>query len=144
MKVTIASKLTDFDREWYVVDAENQVLGRLATQIANVLRGKNKACFSAHVDCGDHVVIINAEKIALTGNKVDQKLYRSHSGYLGNLKTINARDLLEKHPTRVIEKAVSGMLPKNKLRRHFMDKLHIFAGPEHKHAGQNPKELKFS
>jgi large subunit ribosomal protein L13 len=144
MKATAAAKLKDFDRKWYIVDADGLVLGRMATEIANILRGKNKPVFSSHVDCGDHVVIINAEKVALTGKKIDQKMYRRHSGYLGNLKEQTAREVLEKHPTRIIEKAVNGMLPKNKLRKHFMSKLHLFAGPDHKHAGQNPQELKLS
>jgi len=137
------SKVNDFTREWYIVDAEEQVLGRFATHIANVLRGKNKPTFNSHIDCGDNVIVINAEKIALTGNKIDQKMYRRHSGYLGNLKEATAADVLEKHPTRVLEAAVNGMLPKNKLRKHFMSKLHIYAGADHKHAGQNPKELTF-
>jgi large subunit ribosomal protein L13 len=143
-KATPYSKLSDFKREWYVVDAEGQVLGRLATQIANVLRGKNKPTFNAHIDCGDNVIIINTDKIVLTGKKMDQKLYRRHSGYLGNLKTQTAKEVMEKHPTRIVEKAISGMLPKNKLRKHYLSKLHLYAGPEHKHAGQAPKELKFN
>ncbi len=143
MRLTRASKLSDFQekRQWYVVDAENVVLGKLATQIAKVLRGKDKPAFSAHVDCGDHVVVINADKVALSGNKLDQKMYRRHSGYLGNLKEAPARDILKKKPTRIVEEAVYGMLPKNKLRRHFMGKLHIYAGTEHKHEGQKPQPL---
>lgn len=143
MKLTTASKLEDFKgkRQWYVVDAENVVLGKLATQIAKVLRGKDKPAFSAHVDCGDHVVVINAEKISLSGNKLEDKMYRRHSGYLGNLKETPASEVIKKNPKRIIEEAVNGMLPKNKLRRHFIGKLHIYAGPEHKHEGQNPKTL---
>ena len=141
--ITPYTKLKDFKREWYVVDAEGQIPGRLATHIANVLRGKNKTNFNSHLDCGDNVIVINAEKIELTGNKLDQKMYRRHSGYLGNLKEFTAKEVLEKHPTRILEAAVNGMLPKNKLRKHFLSKLYIYAGPEHKHAGQNPKPLTF-
>lgn len=143
MKLTKASKLTDFQgkRQWFVVDAENVVLGKLATEVAKVLRGKEKPSFSHHVDCGDHVVVINADKISLSGNKWDQKMYRRHSGYLGNLKEATAREIRTKKPTRIIEEAVYGMLPKNKLRRHFMSKLYIYAGPEHKQTGQDPKPL---
>ena len=114
MKITPYTKLKDFKREWYVVDAEGQIPGRLATHIANVLRGKNKTNFNSHLDCGDNVIVINAEKIELTGNKLDQKMYRRHSGYLGNLKEFTAKEVLEKHPTRILEAAVNGMLPKNK------------------------------
>ena len=129
MKLTKASKLTDFQgkRQWFVVDAENVVLGKLATEVAKVLRGKEKPSFSHHVDCGDHVVVINADKISLSGNKWDQKMYRRHSGYLGNLKEATAREIRTKKPTRIIEEAVYGMLPKNKLRRHFMSKLYFSA-----------------
>lgn len=143
-KTTTHPKVSEMKREWYLADANGQVLGRLAARIADTLRGKKKADFSAHLDCGDHVVVINAEKVALTGNKLDQKLYRSHSGYLGNLKSRPARDVLKERPARVIEEAVYGMLPKNKLRKRFMEKLHIYAGTEHKHAGQNPKPITLS
>jgi large subunit ribosomal protein L13 len=141
MKLTKAAKHTDFQAKWFLVDAEKIVLGKLSTEIAKILRGKEKSCFSPHVDCGDHVVVINAEKVALTGAKLDQKMYRSHSGYLGNLKEAPAKDVLKKKPTRLIEDAVYGMLPKNKLRKRFMAKLHLYAGPDHKHAGQNPEPL---
>lgn len=139
MKLTRAAKHTDFTPKWYLVDAEGKVLGKLATQIADTLRGKNKPCFSPHVECGDHVIIINAEKIVLTGTKIDKKLYRTHSGYLGNMKESTAKEVLDKKPTRILEEAIFGMLPKNKLRNRFMEKLHIYAGPEHKHAGQTPE-----
>ncbi len=141
MKLTKAAKHTDFTAKWYLVDASNIVLGKLATEIAKTLRGKEKPCFSHHVDCGDHVVVINAEKIALTGAKLDQKMYRRHSGYLGNLKETPAKDVIKKNPTRLLEEAISGMLPKNKLRKRFMAKLHLYAGPDHKHTGQNPEPL---
>lgn len=145
MKMTPAAQPADFKtRQWFLIDAENAILGKLATQVANVLRGKDKPVFSAHVDCGDYVVIINASKIKLTGNKMKDKLYRRHSGYLGNLKEQSAEMVLEKKPKRMIEEAVKGMLPKNKLRRHFMEKLYIYSDAEHKHAGQNPKPLTHS
>jgi large subunit ribosomal protein L13 len=141
-KMTIAAKLSDFQsRTWYLVDAENMVLGKMATQIANVLRGKNKSNFSEHVDCGDYVIVINANKVLLTGNKMEDKLYRRHSGYLGNLKEEPAKDILAKQPKRVIEEAVKGMLPKNKLRKHFVGKLYVYADADHKHLGQNPTPL---
>ncbi|EKD93889.1 MAG: 50S ribosomal protein L13 [uncultured bacterium] len=141
-KMTIAAKLSDFpSRAWFLVDAENMVLGKMATQIANVLRGKNKANFSEHVDCGDYVIVINANKVLLTGNKMEDKLYRRHSGYLGNLKEEPAKDILKKHPKRVIEEAVKGMLPKNKLKKHFEKKLYVYADADHKHLGQNPTPL---
>ncbi len=142
MKLTTAAKHKDFTPKWYLVDAEKVILGKLSTEIANILRGKNKPCFSHHVDCGDHVVVINAEKIALTGAKLEQKMYRSHSGYLGNLKETPAKEVLKRKPTKIIEAAVYGMLPKNKLRKLFMNKLHLYAGTEHKHAGQNPEPYK--
>ncbi|MDP2624761.1 MAG: 50S ribosomal protein L13 [Candidatus Peregrinibacteria bacterium] len=141
MKATQFAKKEDFKRQWYLVDAENIVLGKLATQVAVALRGKDKASFSPQTDCGDYVIVINAEKIALTGNKIDQKLYRSHSGYIGNLKESTAREVMGKQPKRIITEAVYGMLPKNKLRKHFMNKLHIYAGSEHKHEGQQPVKL---
>lgn len=125
------------DKTWYLIDANDQVLGRLATEIANLLRGKNKATFTPHMDMGDCVVIINAEKVRLTGNKEAQKEHIRHSGYLGNLRRIPVSTVRQKHPKRLLEEAVSGMLPKNRLRKVFMDKLYIYAGPEHPHAGQN-------
>jgi large subunit ribosomal protein L13 len=143
MKLTTASKLIDFQgkRKWYVIDAQDIVLGKLATKTANILRGKDKPSFSAHVDCGDNVIVINCDKVALTGNKMKGKLYHRHSGYLGNLKTQTAEDVMEKTPKRIIHEAVNGMLPKNKLRKHYIKKLYIYTGTEHKHAGQNPTTI---
>ncbi|KAF0216656.1 MAG: large subunit ribosomal protein [Geobacteraceae bacterium] len=140
MKTQVAKK-EEVARDWYLVDAENQVLGRLATQVANVLRGKNKPVFTPSVDTGDFVIVVNAEKIALTGNKLSDKMYYSHSGFPGGLKSINAGKLLEKKPEDIIKKAVKGMLPKNKLARHMLSKLKIYSGAEHPHKAQQPKLL---
>lgn len=131
------------ERKWYVVDAAGQTLGRLASEVATVLRGKHKAIYTPHVDCGDHVIIINADQIKMTGKKLDQKLYRKHSGYVGGLKEVSARDMMEKHPDRVIMLAVKGMLPKNSLGRKMLTKLRVYAGAEHDHAAQQPEELTF-
>jgi large subunit ribosomal protein L13 len=140
MKTYVAKK-EEVNRDWYLVDAENQVLGRMATAIANVLRGKNKPTFTPSVDTGDFVVVVNAEKIALTGNKVADKTYYSHSGYPGGIKSITAGKLLEKKPEDLIRIAVKGMLPKNKLARHMLSKLKIYAGTEHPHKAQQPRVL---
>ncbi|MFA6917270.1 MAG: 50S ribosomal protein L13 [Candidatus Gracilibacteria bacterium] len=129
------------ERKWYIVDAKDQVLGKLAVKVADVLRGKTKPIFDPHLDCGDFVIVINCEKIHLTGNKLKDKLYYKHSGYPGHLKTISAGRLLEKKPTKVIEMAVSGMLSKNRLRAHILKKLHLFAGETHPHTAQNPIPL---
>ncbi|HCW32697.1 MAG: 50S ribosomal protein L13, large subunit ribosomal protein L13 [Candidatus Peregrinibacteria bacterium GW2011_GWE2_39_6] len=144
MKSTPAAKLSDFTahRQWYLVDAQDCILGKLATVVADTLRGKTKAVFSPHVDCGDYVIIINAGKVKLTGAKREKKIYRRHSGYLGHLKEVVAKDVLDRQPKRVIQEAVAGMLPKNKLRKHFLEKMYIYAESEHKHAGQNPIPLK--
>lgn len=130
-------------KDWFVVDAEGQVLGRLATRIARLLIGKDKASFTPSLDCGDHVVVINAELVRLTGNKIDQKLYRHHSGYPGGLKEIPIRQLMQKRPEEVIREAVLGMLPKNKLRARRAKKLRVYAGKEAlaRHAGQKPQPL---
>ncbi len=130
-------------KDWFVVDAEGQVLGRLATRIARLLIGKDKASFTPSLDCGDHVVVINAERVRLTGNKIDQKVYRHHSGYPGGLKEIPIRRMLEKRPEEVIREAVLGMLPKNKLRARRAKKLRVYAGKEAlaRHAGQKPQPL---
>lgn len=125
-----------------MLDAENVVLGKLATEVADLLRGKKKPQFSDHIDSGDHVIIINAEKLTLTGKKLTDKAYRRHSGYLGHMREENAVKVMEKQPTRILREAVYGMLPKNKLRKHFMAKLYIYKGAEHKHMGQNPETLK--
>lgn len=140
---TYAVKAGEIERRWYVVDAEGKVLGRLASEIARVLRGKHKPIFSPHLDTGDFVVVINAEKIVLTGRKADQKTYFRHSGYMGGEKFIPFRQMQEKHPERVIELAVKGMLPKSALGRNLRDKLRVYAGPEHPHAAQQPEPLTF-
>jgi large subunit ribosomal protein L13 len=136
---TYSAKKSEVTRDWYVVDAEGQILGRLATQIADRLRGKGKPEYTPHVDTGDFVVVINAEKIAVTGNKLDAKMYYRHSGYPGGLKQRPLRDQLERRPTEVLRKAVKGMLPRNRLARQQITKLKIYAGPEHPHEAQAPK-----
>lgn len=135
---TFVTKPAEVERSWYVVDAEGQTLGRLATQIAVLLRGKHKPIFSPSVDCGDYVIVVNAEKIQVTGRRLDQKKYYRHSGYPGGLSEISLRDQLAKYPTRVIETAVRGMLPKNKLGRKMFKKMKVYAGPEHPHEAQQP------
>ena len=131
------------DRKWYVVDAEGMTLGRLASEVAKVLRGKNKPTFTPHVDTGDYVIVVNAEKIAVTGKKMDQKIYYSHSDYVGGLKSASLKEMLEKHPERVVEHAVKGMLPKGPLGRQMYTKLFVYAGPDHKHVAQKPEVLTF-
>jgi large subunit ribosomal protein L13 len=138
---TYSAKPGEVAREWYLVDAEGQTLGRLATQIADTLRGKRKPQFTPHVDTGDFVIVVNADKIAVTGNKLDQKMYHRHSGYPGGLKSRTLREQLDRRPTEVIRKAVRGMLPKNKLARRQIVKLKVYAGPQHPHESQNPKPL---
>jgi large subunit ribosomal protein L13 len=138
---TYSAKPGEVTRDWYVVDAEGQTLGRLATQIADTLRGKRKPQFTPHVDTGDFVIVVNADKIAVTGNKLDQKMYHRHSGYPGGLKSRTLREQLDRRPTEVIRKAVRGMLPKNKLARRQIVKLKVYAGPQHPHESQNPKPL---
>ena len=142
MKTFMASSAT-VDRKWYVVDAEGMTLGRLASEVAKVLRGKNKPTFTPHVDTGDYVIVVNAEKIAVTGTKMDQKIYYSHSDYVGGLKSATLKEMLAKHPERVIEHAVKGMLPKGPLGRQMYTKLFVYAGPDHKHAAQKPEVLTF-
>ncbi|WP_419161210.1 50S ribosomal protein L13 [Candidatus Palauibacter sp.] len=136
---TYSVKAGEIEREWYVVDAADQVLGRLATQVATVLRGKHKPIYSTHLDTGDYVVVINAERVRLTGNKADQKAYFRHSGYMGGERFIPFRRMLARHPDRVIRLAVKGMLPKNTLGRSMLRKLKVYAGPEHPHAPQRPR-----
>ena len=131
------------ERKWYVVDAEGCTLGRLASEVASVLRGKNKPVFTPHVDTGDYVIVINAEKIKVTGKKLDQKIYYSHSDYVGGMKETTLREMLEKKPEKVIELAVKGMLPKGPLGRSMYTKLFVYAGPEHKHEAQKPEALTF-
>lgn len=142
MKTFMASPAT-IDRKWYVVDATDMTLGRLASEVAKVLRGKNKLIFTPHIDCGDNVIVINAEKIKVTGKKMDQKVYYHHSDYVGGLKEATLREKLEKKPEQVIELAVKGMLPKGPLGRQMFTKLHVYAGPEHKHEAQKPEVLTF-
>lgn len=132
----------DVQRKWYIVDAEGEVLGRMASQIAIVLRGKHKPQYTPHVDCGDHVIVINAEKVRLTGNKMEDKKYIRYSGYTGGQKTLNAAQLLEKKPFALVENAVRNMLPKSKLGRDMFRKLFVYAGSDHPHGAQKPEELK--
>jgi large subunit ribosomal protein L13 len=141
---TYVANSTTAERNWLVVDANGQTLGRLATQLADALRGKRKPEYTPHVDTGDFVIVINAEKIALTGNKRENKLAYSHSGYPGGLRAVAYSDLLEKHPERAIEKAVRGMLPKSSLARQQLTKLKVYAGAEHPHAAQQPKPFEIT
>ena len=131
------------ERKWYVVDAEGQTLGRLASEIAKVLRGKNKPIYTPHIDTGDYVIVVNADKINVTGKKLDQKVYYHHSDYVGGMKETTLREMLAKKPEKVIELAVKGMLPKGPLGRAMIGKLHVYAGPEHKHEAQKPEVLTF-
>ena len=138
---TYHAKPGEVEREWLIVDATDMVLGRLASEIAQILKGKRKPQYTPHVDTGDFVVVINAEKICLTGNKAEKKIYYSHSGYIGGLKEVTFARMLEKHPERIIEKAVKGMLPKNTLGRAMNRKLKVYAGSAHPHAAQKPREI---
>ena len=131
------------ERKWYVVDAEGCTLGRLASGVASVLRGKNKPQFTPHVDTGDYVIVVNADKIKVTGKKMDQKIYYNHSDYVGGMKETTLKEMMAKHPERVIEHAVKGMLPKGPLGREMYTKLFVYAGPDHKHAAQKPEALTF-
>ena len=142
MKTFMASPAT-IDRKWYVVDAEGKTLGRLASEVAKVLRGKNKPIFTPHIDTGDYVIVINAEKIAVTGKKLDQKIYYHHSDYVGGMKEQTLKEKLAKKPEQVIELAVKGMLPKGPLGRQMYKKLHVYAGAEHAHAAQKPEVITF-
>ncbi|MCP3888948.1 MAG: 50S ribosomal protein L13 [Desulfobulbaceae bacterium] len=138
---TYLTPVNEIEKNWYVVDAENKILGRLASEIASRLRGKHKPTFSTFIDNGDFIVVTNAEKIALTGNKLNDKKYYRHTGYIGGIKEASAKELLEKHPTDLIVKAVKGMLPKNKLGRAQLKKLKVYAGTDHPHAAQQPAQL---
>lgn len=131
----------DIERDWHVVDATDLVLGRMATQVASILKGKHSPKYSPHADCGDHVIVINAEKIKVTGRKSEQKVYYRHTGYVGGLKTTSYQEMLENTPTRIIEAAVRGMLPKNPLGRQMFLKLKVYAGDQHPHQAQQPKPL---
>lgn len=140
MNTFMASEST-IERKWYVVDAEGKTLGRLASEIAKILRGKHKSIFTPHMDTGDYVIVVNAEKIKVTGKKLDQKIYYKHSGYVGGLKETTLKDMLNRHPERVVEYAVKGMLPKGPLGRKMYKKLFVYVGPDHKHAAQKPEAL---
>lgn len=142
MKSYMASPST-INREWYVVDATGHTLGRLASEIASVLRGKNKPTFTPHIDTGDYVIIVNADKVKVTGRKLDQKIYYHHSDYVGGMKEATLREMMEKKPERVVELAVKGMLPKGPLGRSMYTKLHVYAGPEHEQQAQKPEVLTF-
>ncbi len=140
MKSFMASPKT-IDRKWYVVDATGHTLGRLSSEIAKILRGKNKPTYTPHIDTGDHVIVVNAEKIKVTGNKLDQKIYYNHSDYVGGMRETTLRELMDKKPTEAISLAVKGMLPKGPLGRQMITKLHVYAGPEHDNAAQKPEAL---
>jgi large subunit ribosomal protein L13 len=141
MSTTVSAKPAEVRREWLLVDAKGKTLGRLASEIACRLKGKHKPIFTPHIDTGDYVVVVNAEKVAVTGNKLKDKMYHRHTGYIGNLKSISLEKQLQEAPERVLETAVRGMLPRNPLGRAMMKKLRIFAGPEHNHQAQQPKPL---
>lgn len=140
---TISAKASDIEHEWLLVDATDKVLGRLASEVAHRLRGKHKPIYTPHVDTGDYVVIVNAEKVVLTGNKENSKVYHRHSGRPGGLKTVTIKSMRENHPTRIIENAVRGMMPKGPLGRSMMSKLKVYAGPRHRHQAQSPKPINF-
>ncbi len=142
MKTFMASPAT-IERKWYVVDATNMTLGRLASEVAKVLRGKNKAIFTPHIDTGDYVIVVNADKVKVTGKKLEQKVYYHHSDYVGGMKEATLREMMAKKPEKVVELAVKGMLPKGPLGRQMYTKLHVYAGPEHNHAAQKPEALTF-
>lgn len=139
MRTTFMAKASEVERKWLLIDAEGKTLGRLTSEVASLLRGKHKPTFTPHVDCGDHVIIINAEKIHLTGNKMNDKIYYRHSGHPGGLKSQTAKELLAKRPERMLELAIKGMLPKGSLGRQSFTKLHVYAGAEHNHAAQKPE-----
>jgi large subunit ribosomal protein L13 len=144
MKDTFMAKAQEVDRKWYIIDAEGKVLGRLASEIAKILRGKNKPIYTPHVDTGDFVIVINAEKVALTGKKWDKKIHRYHTGWIGGLKEMKYSHLLQRTPEKVIEIAVKGMLPKNSLGRQMYRKLKVYVGPEHNHDAQKPEVLELN
>ena len=138
---TFMLKKEDIERKWFIIDAENQILGKVAEKAANVLRGKHKPTYTPHIACGDNVIIINAEKVKLTGNKLNDKMYYNHSGYPGGLRERNAKTMIEKYPVEMVERAVKGMLPKNRLGREMFRQLFVYAGSEHKHEAQKPERL---
>jgi large subunit ribosomal protein L13 len=141
---TISAKADDVKRDWFLVDADGKTLGRLATEIARRLRGKHKTIYTPHVDTGDYIVVINAEKVRVSGNKAKDKMYYHHSGYMGGIKATNFSDMIERSPERVIELAVKGMLPRNPLGREMYRKLKVYAGPQHQHAAQQPQPLEIN
>ncbi len=141
LKRTFSAKKSDMEEKWWLVDAQSKVLGRMASEIAQVLRGKNKPIFTPHVDTGDFVIVINADKVRFTGKKLKDKVYYHHSGYIGGIKSITAEKLMQKDPTEVVHKAVKGMLPKNRLGRKLIKKLKVYAGGEHPHQAQHPEIL---
>ena len=138
---TFSAKPQEVERKWYVIDAADKVLGRVAVEAANILRGKNKTIFTPHVDCGDYVIVINAEKVEVTGKKRKEKIYKRHTGYPGGLREMTFEQMMEKHPTEVVRHAVKGMMPNGKLGRQMYKKLKVYAGPEHEHAAQKPEVL---
>ncbi len=141
---TFMAKAEEVNRKWYVVDADGKPLGRLASEVAKILRGKNKPTYTPHVDTGDHVIVINAEKVVLTGNKLDQKIYRHYSGWIGGMKEIKYRQMMEKQPEKVVELAIKGMLPHNSLGRQMFRKLNVYKGAEHEHQAQKPEILEIN
>ena len=141
MKNTFMQRKEDVVRSWYVIDAEGMTLGRLATKVATVLRGKHKPTYTPHIDCGDCVIVVNAGKVNLTGNKLNDKIYYNHSGYTGGLRERTAKEMIEKYPVEMIERAVKGMLPKGRLGRQMYKKLFVYEGSEHKHVAQKPESL---
>ena len=141
MKNSYMQKKEEVVRNWYVIDAEGISLGRLAAKVSNVLQGKHKPTYTPHVDCGDNVIVVNAEKVNLTGNKLNDKIYYNHSGYTGGLRERTAKEMIEKYPVEMVERAVKGMLPKTRLGRQMYKKLFVYAGPEHKHAAQKPEVM---
>ena len=138
---TFMEKKETVERKWYVIDAANKPLGRVATKAAHVLRGKHKVTFTPHIDCGDYVIIVNADKVKLTGNKLDQKMYYNHSGFPGGLRERNAKTMIEKYPVEMVERAVKGMLPHNRLGRSTSKKLFVYAGADHQHSAQKPVSI---
>ncbi len=144
MKNTFMQKKQEVKRDWYVIDAEEAPLGRVAVKVAHILRGKHKPTYTPHIDCGDYVVVINASKVALTGNKLDDKMYYNHSGYPGGLRERTARTMKENYPVEMMERAVKGMLPKGRLGRQMYKKLFVYAGSEHPHTAQKPVEMKLN
>ena len=138
---TVSAKKESVEKDWYLVDADSRILGRVASEVAKIIRGKHKPSFTPHIDCGDNVIVINAEKIRMTGDKMNSKQYISHSGYPGGQKKLSPKQLLAKKPERIFEYAVKGMLPKNRLGRQLFKNLHVYAGDQHPHEAQNPKVL---